>query len=400
MNAWERSQREEDRQHHQHRRKTPSFSSSLLDAIYRSIDDSKCEEEQAGEEAVLYRDTTATRTKKQRSSNNANLVKRNNALLDDEESLRRAIMIEKWMESENRTRTRTEVTRSSRMYNSTSSSSDSSCGGVFSSSETESGYRERSKSASFTVQRPKQVRSCGGGGGCGGSVRSEFEQTPKREGRLTRTKSKALKIYGDLKKVKQPISPGRRITNFLNSIFNSRNVKNAAKREAAMMMEDSSSVRRSRSVKDTTTCSLSSSFSRSSCLSKPPSSRSKSKRSVRFYPVTVIVDEDSRPCGHKCIYGDDPSLMPTPVLGKISETTTMKNKNAYQLRDFQDDIDDEEEEDEDEDDCMSCASSDLFELDNIGAIGVGAYREELPVYGTTSLKTHHHHLAIAKGLIR
>ncbi|KAF5935264.1 hypothetical protein HYC85_026393 [Camellia sinensis] len=304
-------------------------------------------------------------------------------------------MIEKWMESENRTRTRTEVTRSSRMYNSTSSSSDSSCGGVFSSSETESGYRERSKSASFTVQRPKQVRSCGG---CGGSVRSEFEQTPKREGRLTRTKSKALKIYGDLKKVKQPISPGRRITNFLNSIFNSRNVKNAAKREAAMMMEDSSSVRRSRSVKDTTTCSLSSSFSRSSCLSKPPSSRSKSKRSVRFYPVTVIVDEDSRPCGHKCIYGDDPSLMPTPVLGKISETTTMKNKNAYKLRDFQDDIDDEEEEDED--DCMSCASSDLFELDNIGAIGVGAYREELPVYGTTSLKTHHHHLAIAKGLIR
>ncbi|CAL5362467.1 unnamed protein product [Camellia sinensis] len=84
------------------------------------------------------------------------------------------------------------------------------------------------------------------------------------------------------------------------------NVKNVAKHEATMMMKDSSLVRRSRSVKDTTTCSLSSSFSRSSCLSKPLSSRAKSKRSVRFYLVTVIVDEDSHRCGHKCIYGDNP----------------------------------------------------------------------------------------------
>ncbi|CAL5442070.1 unnamed protein product [Camellia sinensis] len=75
---------------------------------------------------------------------------------------------------------------------------------------------------------------------------------------------------------------------------------------------DSSLVRRSRSVKDTTTCSLSSSFSRSSCLSKPLSSRAKSKRSVRFYLVKVIVDEDSHRCGHKCIYGDNPSLTPRP----------------------------------------------------------------------------------------
>ncbi|CAL5445070.1 unnamed protein product [Camellia sinensis] len=120
------------------------------------------------------------------------------------------------------------------------------------------------------------------------------------------------------------------------------NVKNVAKHEATMMMKDSSLVRRSRSVKDTTTCSLSSSFSRSSCLSKPLSSRAKSKRSVRFYLVTVIVDEDSHRCGHKCIYGDNPSLTPRPILRKISETTTMKNKNAYQLRDFQDDIDDDE----------------------------------------------------------
>ncbi|XP_052198735.1 protein BIG GRAIN 1-like A [Diospyros lotus] len=358
MEAWERSLREE-RYMHPQRRKTPSFSSSLLDAIYRSIDD----------EPVLCPEATAsaTRTKKQRNAN----LKRNSAL-EDEESVRRAIMIEKWMESESRSH----ISRSSRLCNSTSSSSESSCGGVFSSSETESGYNRNAK------QRPKQVRTSG-------SVRSNLEKTTNHEGRLTRTKSKALKMYGDLKKVKQPISPGRRFTNFLNSIFSSRNVKTHLKHETA---RDSSSIGRSRSVKDTTTFSM-------SCLRKMPPSRAKlstnnvssSKRSVRFYPFTVIVDEDSRPCGHKSIYGDDPSLMPTPRVRKIAETAILKSTNTRQLREFQ-----LEDEDEEDDDGMSCTSSDLFELENIGAVGVGAYREELPVYGTTCLKTHH---AIANGLI-
>ncbi|GFY98495.1 hypothetical protein Acr_12g0010360 [Actinidia rufa] len=133
--------------------KTPSFSSSLLDAIYRSIDETKCEE---ADDSVLYRESTTARTKKQRNLN--------------EETLRQAIMIEKLRNNE---------TISSRPYNSNSSSSDSSCGGVFSSSETESG----SKSNSFEVK-----------------AQSESGQTQKREGRLTRTKSKALKIYGDLKR--------------------------------------------------------------------------------------------------------------------------------------------------------------------------------------------------------
>ncbi|PSS15483.1 Protein BIG GRAIN 1-like [Actinidia chinensis var. chinensis] len=344
MNGWERSHRQQRYQTQpqpQQRRKTPSFSSSLLDAIYRSIDETKCEE---ADDSVLYRESTTARMKKQRNPS--------------EETLRQAIMIEKLRNNE---------TISSRLYNSNSSSSDSSCGGVFSSSETESG----SKSTSFEVK-----------------AQSESDQTPKREGRLTRTKSKALKIYGDLKKAKQPISPGRRITNFLNSLFNSKN----AKREP-----DLKSMRKSRSVKDTTTTS----FSRS-CLSKPISSRAKlssnnggSKRCVRFFPVSVIVGEDSRPCGHKRVYDADPSLMPTPIVRKIAEKTInnqIKNINAFELRDLDDN-------DEDGGDDVSCASSDLFELENITAIGAGAYGEELPVYGTTSLKTHHASHAISNGLI-
>ncbi|KAL6974583.1 hypothetical protein U1Q18_028767 [Sarracenia purpurea var. burkii] len=363
MNASERWMREGRDRHHPQRIETPSFSSSLLDAICRSIDESKSAED---DESVLRRETTAMGTRKQRNDN----FNRSNAPQDV--SLRQAIMIEKWKGNENRKR----ITRGSTLQNSTSSSSESSCGGVFSSSETESCHF-------------RQARS-------GGSAKLEFEQTPTREGRLKRPKSKALKIYDDLKKAKQPISPGRRITNFLNSLFNSRNLKNAKHEN----IEDLNSMRKSRS----TTCLLSSSFSRS-CLIKPLSSRtsqsthngSKSKTSVRFYPVSVTVDEDSRPRGDKCIREDDPSLMPTPNVRKIVETKVLENelqeKNSSQSRDFQD-------YDEEEDD-MSCTSSDLFELENIDAIGeVGAYRgvrEELPVYGTTSLKAHLH--AIANGLI-
>jgi hypothetical protein len=55
-----------------------------------------------------------------------------------------------------------------------------------------------------------------------------------------------------------------------------------------------------------------------------------------------------------------------------------------------------DEEEEEESDVASCASSDLFELDNLSAIGIERYREELPVYETTHLGTNR---AIANGLI-
>lgn len=58
-----------------------------------------------------------------------------------------------------------------------------------------------------------------------------------------------------------------------------------------------------------------------------------------------------------------------------------KNKDAV-------DISGEEEVEDDDDDAASCASSDLFELDNLSAIGIERYREELPVYETTRLNTN------------
>ncbi|KAL2534328.1 Uncharacterized protein Adt_07679 [Abeliophyllum distichum] len=47
-------------------------------------------------------------------------------------------------------------------------------------------------------------------------------------------------------------------------------------------------------------------------------------------------------------------------------------------------------------DNRSCTSSDLFELENIGRVGIRDYQEELPVYGTTNLRLNR---AIASGLV-
>ncbi|XP_022731768.1 protein BIG GRAIN 1-like B isoform X2 [Durio zibethinus] len=318
-------------------------------------------------------------------------------------SLRRAIMIENWVEKQS-------SYRSSVHFNSTSSSSDSSSGGIFSSSEAESSYKEKSRrSTPAKLDNSMQFEPRNFD-----NSNNNNQQKSKREGGgFTKTKLKALKIYGELKKVKQPISPGGRITNFLNSIFNANAKK--VKMCSAGVSDDVSFEHKPKS-----TCSSATSFSRS-CLSKSPSSRGNkysngTKRSVKFCPVSVIVDEDCRPCGHKCIYEDDPSLMPTSTVKRNVKSSSRKEelKNfvkekesggsnkardylwSYQrrgtgkldLRGFVDDYED------DDDDALSYSSSDLFELDHL--IGIGRYREELPVYETTSLKTNQ---AIANGFI-
>lgn len=308
--------------------KGPSFSSSLLDAIYRSIDETR----------------------------GANDHRRNNAaqVEEDIESLRRALMIEKWMENY----ATSGASRSTpRHFPSISASSTDSS--VFSSSETDSSPKSSQKAV----------------------------QTPKREGRFTKTKSRAQKIYGELKKVKEPISPGGKISNFLNSIFSPRNLKSSQ----GVVDHEWSSMRKSRSMKDTTTCSLAASRS---CLSKNASSRgSKSKRSVRFCPVSVIVDEDCQPCGHKSIYNDELTVSPPePSVG-----TQFIKKNIDSFRVFEGKnvrkYDCYNHHSEQDLDGVSCASSDLFELENIGR---AEYEEELPVYETTSL---HMNQSIAGGLV-
>ncbi|KAK6914707.1 hypothetical protein RJ641_019824 [Dillenia turbinata] len=297
------------------------------------------------------------------------------------ENLERARMVEKWMTEKKmsekvviRRKSAAETNhhsqqRISRSYGSSSSSDSSSGGGFFSSSDAESsfGFQKPTK--------PKPIRTT--------RSESHHEKQTKHEngfGGFNRTKSRALKIYGDLKKVKQPISPGGKLATFLNSLFT--NAKKSKVSAAAAVAESKSSAQAS------STCSSASSFSRRSCLSKTPSAKfgnGGAKRSVRFYPVSVIVDEDCRPCGHKTLYNES---------DEPRNHTNFLDKFGRKIRhDYEDDDDDEEEED---DDTFSYSSSDLFELDNLSTIGIERYRQELPVYETTHFDTNR---AIANGYL-
>ncbi|EEF41014.1 protein BIG GRAIN 1-like A [Ricinus communis] len=422
-----------------HQRENPSFSSTLLDAIYRSIDESNGKGE---EELILYRETM-------RKKHSSNGFKDGAAVKEERKtSLKKACMIEKWMEEKvsyekvairrksmadfDKINTRKDFTHRPVLLNSSSTSSESSSGGGFSSSESESvyGLSSRSSSTNYTMQRPKPIRTSASARPVDelGMYNHHHPTTQKpnnkhHEGSFVKTKSKALKIYGDLKKVKQPISPGGRLASFLNSLFTAGNAKKA-KISSPSGYEERTKFK----SEQTSTCSSASSFSRS-CLSKTPSSRGNgTKRSVRFYPVSVIVGEDSRPCGHKTLYGTDqenPSLMtitttrvPTNEELKfhvMNESRRVEEVARDLLRNFQKkkqeefdvsngnvpryqelEEDDDNEEEEDDDDAASYASSDLFELDNLSAIGIERYREELPVYETTHLDTNR---AIANGLL-
>lgn len=336
-------------------RANSSFSSSLLDEIYRSIDGGG--ERNEKEEVFAY------------------AKKRNNAVTCQVEKKPTEKLV-------------------GRRVNWSSSSSDSSSGDGFSSSELESRYsshRPKPIRTSFPVQHERFEPS--------------REQKPKIENSFGRTKSKAMKIYGDLKKVKQPISPGGRLATFLNSLF-----APGAPKKAKVSSSTRASFNETISHNDpktksscTSTCSSASSFSRS-CLSNS-SSREKTnggaKRSVRFYPVSEVLGQENCP--------QYKSEMRNTIEEELKLHIMEKNRRVEEaarglLKNYQKNVEYEYfdakdtrrqsknffEDDDDDGDAASYASSDLFELDHLSQI------EELPVYETTHLRPN---LAIANGLI-
>ncbi|CAH8383165.1 unnamed protein product [Eruca vesicaria subsp. sativa] len=163
METWEKPRVSSSRDHHY---RQPSFSSTLLDQIYRSIDDSPPLE--------------STRKKKQPHS-----LHHEHAPIFH----RRSIAAE--LERSRRTNT---SSSSVFLRYSNSSSSDSS---GFSSSESNSFYLRSKPSSSPPphTRQPNPIRTSA----------IEKPSSKQEHGSFLRTKSKALKIYTDLKKVKQPL---------------------------------------------------------------------------------------------------------------------------------------------------------------------------------------------------
>nr|XP_008338693.2 LOW QUALITY PROTEIN: protein BIG GRAIN 1-like B [Malus domestica] len=437
-----------------HSRDNPSFSSTLLDSIYRSIDEPTAgrdevvsmREEQR--HLIFYKGTMKKKQSTTAATTTSGRLGHGHYKEDQEReimSLRRACLVEKWMEkkaAENSVPARRnsmadfETTKSRYSHqnefltNSSSSSSDSS--GGFSSSESDSMYGSKSRSSSscYSMHRPKPIRT---------SLSSEkvpfddhqrnyhHNSQKKHENGFGKTKSKALKIYGDLKKVKQPISPGGRLASFLNSLFNAGHVKKSKIDDLGAERKSLPNLGQMGYSNPSSTCSSASSFSRS-CLRKAPLSRSElsgisssngdaAKRSVRFCPVSVIVDEDCRPCGQKTLLEAQSGLIASAKAAAaikppanedvgleccvmdVDETDHGRRieevARDYLIKNYQKKHDeDDEDEDDDDDDAESYASSDLFELDTAGV--EERYREELPVYETTFFDRNR---AIANALI-
>ncbi|KAI9102979.1 hypothetical protein K1719_023418 [Acacia pycnantha] len=389
-----------DHHHKRHNRENPSFSSTLLDSIYRSIE---AEEEKQQDHLCFYREKIM-RKQKQSSSNN-NFFDDGDVVGSETKkpNFRRNSLTEF-----DRRKARSNYGSNSFSIFSSSSSSDSSSGYGFSSSESESWYK---------MQKPKPIRTSSSS-----SIRpqnSSFEapnnyrthsvqtQKPNHEKNgSSKAKSKALKIlYGDLKKSKQPVSPGARLASFLHSLFNSSGNTKKTTKSSSSVTNPHHNEPKVIKTQQPSTCSSASSFSRS-CLSKTPSSRSEAKRSVRFCPVSEIVDEDCRPYGQKNIVREDDqekkknhnnneelrfhvmkeSRRVEEFARELLLKTKLKKEKEFEMK-FGN---------EDEDDGVSCSSSDLFELDNLSSIGIQRYREELPVYETTHFDTNR---AIANGFI-
>ncbi|KAL8113663.1 hypothetical protein AgCh_020836 [Apium graveolens] len=351
------------------RDQNPSFSSTLLDQIYRSIDDTNDHHVAADDdELVLYRETVSMMAMKKKKQYVHTIAE-----TKDEANFQR---IEKWMEKkktrENIKNTREKSAASDHIYqrdigknygslmnlNSSWSSSDSSSGGLFS-SEADSNYGVSSRS-STTTYRPKPIRT-----------NTDSNKTPhvgkpsqESEGAVKRSKLKALKIYRDLKNVKQPISPGAKLASFLNSLFNTGGNVKKGKTSGAMSSNASPACSTSRS-----------------CLSKTPSTRGKlsdsgTKRSVQFNPVSVIYENLAAPDQRNCVNEE--------LMYHIRMKKQSVEKSARDLmKNYERPV-----ESEDDDDAASYASSDLFELDSLHNCGInvrGNYMEELPVYETTYL---------------
>ncbi|GMH16035.1 hypothetical protein Nepgr_017876 [Nepenthes gracilis] len=429
MSMCAKSQREQHKYHYQHHgRDHPSFSSTLLDAIYRSFDENTFEEVRARD---LVEEEAFCKENTQKQLNYSGITMKSSGACLEKEKIRLPL-VDQWMEkmeSEKivvyRRTTAEDFGRKLRnghrhslgyKLNSSSSSSDSSSGGGLSSSDTESLQKTNSLKPIRTNVSvgPEQAKK----------LVDDYHHRRKSSpsDQKPKAKSRAMKIYGDPKKVKQPISPGGRLASFLNSLFNGGS-PNKQKISPSINRRDGSKSQNESRPTYSSTSSTASSFSRS-CLSKTPSSAGKFehngvKRSVRFCPESVIVDEDSRPCGRKSLYGSEEENATGRTVGesilpldeefkfrimeenrRIEEVARELLKNYHKRGEILQNVGDGDEkfnniEVEDDSD-TSCCSSDLFELDNFLEIGVGRYNEELPVYETTHVDTNR---AIANGLI-
>ncbi|CAN8299396.1 unnamed protein product [Cochlearia groenlandica] len=301
-----------------------------------------------------------------------------------------------------------------RFFGSVSSSSDSNSS-IFSSSDTELTHTKKTISSSssrplcFGPSKPKPIKT-------------EDNKALFRQNRANRA-SKDHDYFSDTSKIsrcdenwddnrirrsskshkkpKTPASPGVRIVNFINSLFsnNSKQASMAVKRYPRKMSHDDSVYVKKTNGYNPSTCSSASSFTRSCMNKSSEKSSDRIKRSVRFSPVNVIVpvsrnfleeEEDyfSRKSVKKNVVEEGGRRSVEEIAREFLRDYHKNHENSLvKSNDYDHDYD---VDGDDDDDVVSDSSSDLFELNldgnnnnNNNNNHHNMYGDELPVYETT-----------------
>ncbi|CAM8913350.1 unnamed protein product [Rhodiola kirilowii] len=239
-------------------------------------------------------------------------------------------------------------------------------------------YSDASSHSSDSSSDNEYVRAMKIRDSCFPPIKKKHIQSPIPASKemLLKSESRALKMYADLKKSKLPISPGGKLTSFINSMFTGRRHQRKAINVSSEVAVDDFKSPKSRT---SYTCSSASSYTRSCLVKKSPSlscDKTVKKKSVRFYPINIehSVEISSRDAEH---------YSPSSIFGRkdenlrVSSTEDVYNRASALVRD----------EDDDVDDSASDASSELFEIDHIifAATGNGSHESELPVFETTNV---------------
>lgn len=309
-------------------RKGPSFSSTLLEHIYKSIDGDD------GEESVMWK-------KKDKV---------------DVAAVQRANLLEKWMMDKKKKppvashppiEKKLYYIDNDPLFFSTGSNSSDSNSSLFSDHDPVPVVLPTTKTRSSCFLPPKPIRTRENKNTVSKTEHDENDDVPAS------TKSRALKLYSHLKKMKQPISPGVKLTTFINSILSKSNTKKHSNRGSTTA---SAAVR--------PTCSSASSFTRT-CLTTPtttmPSSTNSTKpTSVKLAPVNVKIKTK-----------DQDLHLPPQVLNRAPNSKPTSKISVGRVSE----------------DARSDCSDDLFELDHLKLSNING--GDLPVFETTRINTNH-----------
>ncbi|KAK4774107.1 hypothetical protein SAY87_029126 [Trapa incisa] len=367
-----------------HHQNCPSFSSTLLDAIYRSIDDEGIRDQphQQHRQQQFHCQLDHDILKGKSGADNGHRV--------EAHGIKKSWMDKRHNEMATARRSSVAYTgRSLRSFcNSRSSSSETSSnrGGWFSPSDSDnyssrSESKSRAPSACYSMNNLKPIRTSISGDRLARPPRTislhgenydlQVHQVVRPNnlhkqggGGAVKAKSKALKIFEDFKRMngsnkKHPVSPGAKLASFLNALFSAKKAKYLSAYKAHF-----SGGRVPESGYSSTCSSASSSSSSRSCMSNTPSSRGKltgtgTETSVRFCPVNVTVGKDLWAAGgHKSRHLVDRHQQSNSMK---KYPRTQENQELFHVS--------EDQEDKEEDDGVSCESSDLFELENLSRIG-------------------------------